>query len=484
MPDARQRGAFAPEFSESGSLIARLGDHLVGGYTVEWGLRDPERVGAESVHWDTGVSFLQSDHLTAMEAVRGHGRPHTGFIVAAARFDIPLVDEAMAAALTDFVRRHEELRSHYRSGPAGPQRWVAPPEVFEIVTAETQPRFLDHDDLGDWVGRRASENARADEIPGSWWGAAANESGFTFFYATDHAHGDGYSCVLAVAEIAALYRGHRTGVPPELEAAGSFGDAVLAERRAAVALDPGDDRISVWREALGINDGRAPRCPMELGLTDDQPEPSVSVDVELLDEQALASCDARLGITGGGFSGLIFAALARRHHEMTGDKEFFVSTVLATRAPENTWTQGWLCNFAPVVVDIPSGEDTSFDSLIRTATGTMRSARRAAGVPAHAALAQLAAEGAFRGLDGSPYMVSYTDLRRLPVAGDPVVASMQMFSALGHTRNANLWFTRSASGLAVQSQIPDNGVARAAIVEHLGRVAEILTEYAREGDSR
>lgn len=484
MAGALRSAVATPRFGAVGSMVVPLREHLSGGRTVEWELRDAERVGRAAQRWGDGVSFLQSDHLATMGDKRRRGEIHTGFLLAALRFDGPLDEGAMAAALTEFVRRHEELRAHYRPGPDGPERWVSAAEEFVIDVAAAESLVVDDADVGSWAGRRASERARAELVPGSWWAATVDDAGFTFFAATDHAHGDGYSSVLALAEITALYRAHRTGAGSDLPDPGAFGPAILAERSAAAALTADDDRVAVWRDALADNAGRAPRCPLDLGLADAAPAPAVAVEQWLLDPDALARCDARLAATGGGFAGLLYAALAVRHREITGESRFFVSTVLATRDTETAWTQGWLCNFAPIVVDLPVAEAAMFDDVVRTAGNSVRAARHAGSAPAHGVLALLAAEGAFRGLDGSPYMVSYTDLGRLPIGDDPALATMQTSSGVGPTRNANLWFTRTPDGLVVRCHLPDNEVARTTVVDHLARVGAILNDYANERTER
>ncbi|MDH3040878.1 condensation domain-containing protein [Gordonia alkanivorans] len=470
----------SPGFGVPGSLTVRLRPHLRGGRIVEWELGDPAGVARAAHRWGDGVSFLQSDHLATMADKRSDGRPHHGFLLAAARFDGPLDEKAMSGALTAFVRRHEEQRAHYRSGDSGPERWVAPPEAFEFRVARRAGEALvvEDDDLGLWVGRRASETARAELIPGTWCAAAVDDDAFTFFFATDHAHGDGYSSALALSEIVALYRERSSGVPAELGPAGAFGDSITAERAAAAALTSADERVALWRDALSANDGRPPRCPLELGLTDGTPQPAVAVEHWLLTPEQLARCDTRLAATGGGFAGLLYAALARHHRESTGEARFFVSTVLARRDAGHERTQGWLCNFAPVIVDSPQGPDTSFDGLVRIATESVRAARRAASVPAHGVLGLLAGEGVFKGLDGSPYMVSYTDVRRLGLGADPVLSTMQTSSGVGPTRNANLWFTRTDAGLVMRSHVPDNEVARSSVLGLFERVESIVADYA------
>ncbi|SDU62613.1 acyltransferase [Gordonia westfalica] len=470
----------SPGFGVPGSLTVRLRPHLRGGRIVEWELGDPEGAARAARRWGDGVSFLQSDHLATMADKRSDGRPHHGFLLAAARFDGPLDEAAMSGALTEFVRRHEELRAHYRRGATGPERWVAPPEAFEFGVAERtgEPLVVSDAELGPWVGRRASETARAELVPGTWCAAAVSDGAFTFFYATDHAHGDGYSSALALSEIVALYRGRCAGEPAGLGPAGAFGDAIAAERAAAEILTADDERVALWRDALSANDGRAPRCPLELGLTDGEPQPAVAVEHWLLAPDDLARCDARLAAVGGNFAGLLYAALAARHRESTGESRFFVSTVLASRGAGHERTQGWLCNFAPVIVDAPQHPGASFDDHVRVATDSVRAARRAASVPAHGVLGLLAGEGVFKGLDGSPYMMSYTDVRRLGLGDDPVLSTMQTSSGVGPTRNANLWFTRTDAGLVVRSHVPDNDVARASILDLIERIESIVTDYA------
>ncbi|MBM7277863.1 acyltransferase [Gordonia rubripertincta] len=475
----------SPGFGVPGSLTVRLRPHLRGGRIVEWELGDPAGVARAARRWGDGVSFLQSDHLAAMADRRSDSQPHHGFLLAAARFDVPLDAEAMSGALTAFVRRHEEQRAHYRTGDSGPERWVAPPEAFEFRVAERagEAQVVGDADLGLWAGRRASETARAELIPGTWCAAAVDpnpsaDGAFTFFFATDHAHGDGYSSALALSEIVALYRERSSGVPAELGPAGAFGDSIAAERAAATALTLDDERVALWRDALSANDGRPPRCPLELGLTGGAPQPAVAIEHWLLTPEQLAHCDTRLAASAGGFAGLLYAALATHHRESTGEARFFVSTVLASRGAGHARTQGWLCNFAPVIVDSPQGPDTSFDGLVRIATESVRAARRAASVPAHGVLGLLAGEGVFKGLDGSPYMVSYTDVRRLGLGDDPVLSTMQTSSGVGPTRNANLWFTRTDAGLVVRSHVPDNAVARTSILGLIERIESIVTAYA------
>lgn len=475
----------SPGFGVPGSLTVRLRPHLRGGRIVEWELGDPAGVARAARRWGDGVSFLQSDHLASMADRRSDGQPHHGFLLAAARFDGPLDAEAMSGALTAFVRRHEEQRAHYRTGDSGPERWVAPPEAFEFRVAERagEAQVVGDADLGLWAGRRASETARAELIPGTWCAAAVDpdpsaDGAFTFFFATDHAHGDGYSSALAMSEIVALYRERSSGVPAELGPAGAFGDSIAAERAAAAALTSDDERVALWRDALSANDGRPPRCPLELGLTGGAPQPAVAIEHWLLTPEQLAHCDTRLAASAGGFAGLLYAALATHHRESTGEARFFVSTVLSSRGAGHERTQGWLCNFAPVIVDSPQGPNTSFDGLVRIATESVRAARRAASVPAHGVLRLLAGEGVFKGLDGSPYMVSYTDVRRLGLGDDPVLSTMQTSSGVGPTRNANLWLTRTDAGLVVRSHVPDNAVARTSILGLIERIESIVTAYA------
>ncbi|NED61392.1 hypothetical protein G3I15_10710, partial [Streptomyces sp. SID10244] len=86
----------------------------------------------------------------------------------------------MAAALTAFVRRHDELRAVYRLDDAGPVRLVAPAESIEFRTVGSGAHVAGDDVIGHIVGRIESE-AVFDRMPGVVYGAFDHGDAFTFY---------------------------------------------------------------------------------------------------------------------------------------------------------------------------------------------------------------------------------------------------------------------------------------------------------------
>ncbi|WP_267617802.1 condensation domain-containing protein [Gordonia bronchialis] len=476
--------AGVPVFAEQGTIGPVLRTPAPGGRIVEWTLRNPGQTRDAAPAAPQGVSFLQRDHLNAAKAGRAVGATHAGFIGVLAPVTARLDTEAMAGAITDFVRRHEELRAFYPLYGNELQRRVVPASAVDFVPhAVDAPDGPDGGGVIEWVCRQASERARCEELPGVLFMAVESEateshsSGFTLYYVTDHAHGDAYSLMLACGELIELYYGRISGDAVTLPPAGTFGDHVAAELAAVGSVTPDDERVAVWREALKGRDGRVPGSPLDLGLADgDTAEHAVQLGARLLSADEARRCDARLPGAMSSFPGLLFGALALAERDVTGGDDHFTSTVLATRGPGHERTQGWLCNFAPVAVT--TGPAMSIVEAAQAATAQLALARRAAAVPVHAALAVLSEEGVLRELDGSPQMVTFIDIRRVPYGDRPELRSAELFTAAGRTRNANMWLVRYADELRVVSQIPDNTTARSSMTPFLDAVRTHLQEFA------
>ncbi|MFW0795990.1 condensation domain-containing protein [Gordonia sp. CPCC 205515] len=461
------------------SRIPTLRHPAVGGPVLHWVLTDPEKVSAATVPTPDGASFLQLDHLAGVAAKRAAGEPHTGTAASITVFDEPLDRDAMAAALTDFVRRHDELRAVYAATPTGVVRSVAPADAITLVTVDDGIE-LDGEDLVRHIVDRIEAQALPDRMPGVVFGAADGGDRFTFYLGMDHAHSDGFSQIAALHEIAGRYRAHRAGSPPAPASAASFTDHISAEKVLAAELRPDDPRVEDWRTILATTGGVVPGFPLPLGLDDARtPMPAHILVRDLLDVDRLAGCDARSRpeVT---FTGVIYAALAAALHELTGADRYFTATVLSTRTAETLDTQGWLCNFAPVA--FPIDPAAPFSALVAEASAAVRRARDLGTVPVHAVLGTLAAEGAYQPTADSPQMVSYIDFRRTPGLDDPTVTQATMFTGIGRTRNANMWFSRFPDRLEVGAQLPDNDVARQTLTTYLDVVSRLLSAYAAGED--
>ena len=453
-----------------------------GGTPIEWALCSTDAA-LQAARVTGGATFLQTEHVVTSTAARARGDEHRSVVGAVARFDTPLDPAAMAAALTAFVRRHDELRSYYTLGEVGVERYVIPQTHIEMVAQWPlgRSRRVDAADAGDYLANRISVATAFDSPQSMHFGAFDGDGGFTFYLGADHVHGDGYSLWLAMDEINALYRAEISGTPVKLTDVASFDSYVADEHRRAARVRADDIGVKAWREALAIK-GSLPDSPVPLGLDDDAPAPAVRCRRDLLTADEADALDiVSASSSWVTIAGCLFSALASAQYLCTGEKRFFTTTALATRGPEFEFTQGWACNFAPVYFDVEPGADPI--ELARTASVAVKRAKNAAAAPIGAVLQVLARSGELPQMAGSPQMVTYIDHRRLPGIDDPTVGTTVGFPGIGKTKNSNLWLSRMVDGLVVESQIPDNDVARANINRYLDTVAAQLRALLESADS-
>lgn len=445
------------------------------GELVWWTTVDEEAVRARSVASATGPSFLQHDHLTAARVLRDRGLPHRAVVSVATELTTPLDEDAMTRALTDFVRTHDELRSHFDVRDDGSiTRWVAPADAITL-RAHREPAPADHTALVDVLHARIDTDAVHDRLPGWSVGAIDTGSGFAVHITIDHSHTDGSAAIAALQEIVARYRAHVAGTDPLVAPAGSHIDHVADEQRRAASVTPDDPLVDHWREVLVAHGRRVPRTALDLGLVGTDPAPAVAVRAHLLTAADTELCADRARAVGCSLSALVFAVIARAQWRVTGEVDYFTSTVLSTRDPQFPGTQGWMCTFAPIAL---RADTPDIDALVREAGTQLRHARDHRDRPVHAVLAHLAATGDFVPDGSSPQMVSYLDLRRLADVEAPEIVAARAMPGVGRTRNANLWVNRDADGMTLLSHVPDNDVARASIGALRDALVAELTAYA------
>ncbi|GAB40440.1 condensation domain-containing protein [Gordonia sputi] len=455
-----------------------------GGTPVEWSLCSPDAA-LQAARVTGGATFLQTEHVVTSTAARARGDEQRSVVGAVARFDTTLDPVAMAAALTAFVQRHDELRSFYTLGEVGVERHVIPQTHVEMAAQWPlgRDRKVDAEDAGDYLANRISVATAFDSPQSMHFGAfdGDGDGGFTFYLGADHVHGDGYSLWLAMDEINALYRAETSGTSATLTEVASFGNYVADEHRRAARVRADDIGVKAWREALSIK-GSLPASPVSLGLDDDAPVPAVRCRRDLLTADEADALDVVSASSSWvTIAGCLFSALASAQYICTGEKRFFTTTALATRGVEFEFTQGWACNFAPVYFDVDPGADPI--ELARTASVAVKRAKGAAAAPIGAVLQVLARSGELPQMAGSPQMVTYIDHRRLPGIDDPTVGTTVGFPGIGKTKNSNLWLSRMVDGLVVESQIPDNDVARAHIERYLDTVAAQLRALLESAES-
>lgn len=385
----------------------------------------------------------------------------------------------MCAAITDFVRAHDEARSFFEVSHDAIVRRVAAPADIEFETVTTGPSG-DHTALIDHLHTRIESEAVHDRLPGIAFGAIDAGDAFGFYVVSDHSHTDGTASIGALGELFERYRAHRSGTPAHVLAAGSHLDYIADEYTRAAQVSPDDPRVDTWRSILADHGRTVPRSKLDLGLTGPDTLDAIAIDRPLASADTTAACEEHARAMGGSLLGVLFAALARAEYEITGDPAYFTSTVLSTRDTDLPGTQGWLCNFAPVAFRVDDADE--FDDLVLIASAALRRTRDLKAVPVHAVLGLLAAQGEFIPDDGSPQMVSYLDFRRLADETTPEIAGGQVIPGVGRTRNANLWINRNSEGLRLLSHLPDTVAARASVTELHDRVGAVLAEHATRVD--
>ncbi len=449
------------------------------GELVEWRLRDGDAVAAAAPTHPVGPSFLQRDHLVAAAAKRSEGLPHQAVVMIVTEVDELLDRDAMASAITDFVRAHDEVRSFFTVEPTTITRRVADPQRIEFDTVTTGASG-DHARLIERLQTRIETEAVFDRLPGVAFGAVDAGESFGFYVVSDHSHADGLAAIGALGELFARYRAHQAGETVRLPAAGSHLDYIIDEQRRAAAVTPTDPRVERWRAILADHGRSVPRCRLDLGLTGPEPVPAVAVDRALASAAVTDACEQRARAVGGSLLGLLFAALADSEYQITGNPDYFTSTVLSTRDPDLPGTQGWLCTFAPIAFRVDDSAD--FDDLVLVASEAVRRTRDLKDVPVHAVLGLLAAQGDFVPGDSSPQMVSFLDFRRVADENAPEIAGALALTGVGRTRNANIWINRNGDGLRLLSQLPDTATAHASVTELHDRVSAVLAGHAACAD--
>jgi hypothetical protein len=457
------------------------------------------RAAAASAPVDPGPpSFLQGDHLRAYAARRASGGGHRAWTGTASRLDGVFDGGALAQALTRLVRRHEGLRTWFDvdacAAGGAPVRHLVPADAvaFEPVAV---PAFSPRPggSWDDWVTTHLTETFDAACRPDSWapfaLGAVVADDGFGLFWGCDHAFTDGASQLMVLSELEELYAeeldsrgpgdGRGSSGPrgsslsrPVPDTAGSFLAHAEAEHALAAATPADAPEIRAWADAVTAHDGRLPSFALDLGLAPGETAPVRIRSATLLDADGLARLDELAAAHGARFTGAVFAGIALTDARLTGATDWFGVTVVGTRGRGFETTQGWLCNFAPVVFPVADdGVPASFAEVLPAADAAFRQARKVANVPVHAALGVMLADGVLDPASlGSPQLISYLDLRRFPGAGRPAYDNGLHFTGEGRTANASLWVNRDHERLYLVTQSPDAPAAQAAVDRYIAEL--------------
>lgn len=426
-------------------------------------------------------SFLQEDHLRAAAAASTRGDDHHAYTGVATEIDGVLDRDGLSRAIAAYVLRHEGLRSWFQVDGAEVIRRLASTEVASFASSDVGT-FATDAEFQSYVRARFSAEATAFEWPGFVVGAVERADSFTLYYAADHAFTDGGSQALVISELADLYALEIGEDAPIPATAGSHLSYAVEERARAATYGPDAPEIEAWRQIFRKNDGKMPRFPLDLGLTEGDRGPVRIVERHLLDADATAALDRACKAAGARISSGVFAAVGITDYELAGRSDYFGITVLSTRhLGDYGQSQGWFVNFAPVAFEV-AGAGT-FGVVAERANDGFEASKKIAAAPVHAVLGALASDGTLGSeLSVSPNMLSYIDFRWFPGVGRPADTRGEHFTGEGRTSNASMWINRDAEHLYLVAQVPDNEIAAASVEHYHSHLQNVLETVAREGD--
>lgn len=307
----------------------------------------------------------------------------------ATRLHGPLDVDALGSALTELVRRHDILRTHYgRNGEEPYQEPLPAPERVEVRVVESAG---DGADLLTEEARHPFDLA-ADTIPRALVLRHGPED-HTVLLTFHHIAIDGGSLETVADEIAALYEAAADGRPHTLPEPPQYADFARREHADAARLDDG---LTHWTRRLA--GATPPRLPRPATPPADAAEHPAATRATELGEQVLPALrelgrERRATVFTVGLAAA-FAAL----HRLTGELDLVIGCAATHREGQAMRGLVGLCvNTLPVRVDL-SG-DPAFATLVERVRDALLEAQQHRDVPFDLILERLGA--AARGDDGT-----------------------------------------------------------------------------------
>ncbi|MFI6054403.1 condensation domain-containing protein [Streptomyces violascens] len=307
----------------------------------------------------------------------------------ATRLRGPLDVNALGAALTELVRRHEILRTRYgRNGEEPYQEAMPAPETVTVKVVESPGAG---DDLLTEEARRPFDLA-VDTVPRALVLRHGPED-HTVLLTFHHIAIDGGSLETVADELAALYEAAVDGRPRTLPEPPQYADFARREHTGAARLDDG---LTHWTRRLA--GATPPRLPRPATPPADAAEHPAATRTTELGEQVLPALrelgrERRATVFTVGLAAA-FAAL----HRLTGELDLVIGCAATHREGQAMRGLVGLCvNTLPVRVDL-SG-DPAFATLVERVRDALLEAQQHREVPFDLILERLGASA--RGDDGT-----------------------------------------------------------------------------------
>jgi hypothetical protein len=454
--------------------------HPAPGRVVEWSVSQGTADRARTAPVDpVPASYNQQMHLESTQAAALMGLPGNPWI--GVTFDLagPADLDALEAAFTTWLHRHEGLRSGFRTGGDGIERFTL--AVDEVTLDRGPAQEIDCPDaLHTYLDQRFVTGTDPFAWPPLVLGVISRREGSTVFVAMDHVIGDGYSLALAVWELQAAYEAAREGAEHGLPEIGSYLEHCAVERERGEAIGADDPEVAQWRNFVRACGGTTPSFPLHLGVAPGETWP------QKLRGEVVASADVAeaFGLAcrraGGSFFTGLLSAMAIAVREIGGQEEFRTVTPLHTRHKERWRTaMGWFITVAPLEFSLAGAG--SFADVLPRAHASMRAAIRLSHFPAARVIELLGSDFTVTRRDVFS-MVSYTDYRQMPGADRYAEWNPLTIGEVNVADDTHVWASRNHQGLHLGIRHPDTPIAGEVLEEYAATISAVLSRVAATGD--
>jgi Condensation domain len=444
------------------------------GQLIEWRLHPTTiAAAARSARDPRPPSYMQEAHVRTAALLRDVGLQAPTWLGTA--FEVPgaLQVEALETALSQWLSRHETLRSGLRLVGHELHRFTlsADAVAFDRVVVD---HFYQRDDVVRYLEERFDEATDPLTWPPYLFATVAREDGFTVYLAFDHSNVDGYSIGHIPHEIHELYRAVLDRRPALVANAGSYVDFSKIERDVADGFDADHPAVQRWRDFVASCGGGLPGFPLDLGLAPGEIPLQTGVCESLLDPTEADAFDAACAAAGGSFLAGVLAVASVVACERGNHPIYRTILPFHTRT-QSRWSAslGWYVGLAPLEIATTDARD--FHDLVRLARDAARAARLAARVPFAKVCTLL--DTVVRPVS----VVSYMDGRRIPGVDRWGEWKAHAFGKVSYGDDAYLWVNRAVDGLYVTCRYPSTGLAHTNIAAFIEHMREVLMAVARNG---
>ncbi|MDL9937102.1 condensation domain-containing protein [Gordonia sp. ABSL1-1] len=441
------------------------------GGLVEWTPFSPGGLGGWTS--DTRLtSHNHEQHLRAAVDYRARTNREGGresWLGLTIEFDEPLSIPAIRSVLTQWIDRHEVLRSHVLVSDEGLHRITTPPGTVRLKMG----RIGWYPQAGPLIDQLAGAFDRATapvQWPAYMFATVAREHSFTLLFAADHSLVDGYSLIMAQQELVTLYRAAREHRHANLPDVGSYVDFSAEERLLADQSGSDHPAVASWSRFLTAGAGGMPGLRTSTPITRD-PNPATDDPQEslwglILDEDAANRFTAVCSEAGGTLTAGVLAAFALVHHRQTGDPEFRCVLPRHTR-DDVRWLNalGWFVALAPFAIDV--ADSPTFDQAVERATAELKVGRQGATLPFLRVAELLRFEGAPR------FVISFIDTRYAPGAGVADAGRAKVIRSQSYAPDeVYVWINRTPSGMRFTARFPRESPSPDAVSPESGTPSE------------